>query len=1455
MPFDIIKIRRDSFANWQSVNPTLSLGEISYDTTNKQFRVGDGTNLWLDLTAIGNSPVANGDKGDIVVSNSGNTWLLDSAITNLINNKIDQGPLDGGTSSTVDQMLQIRRGTSAQWNIGTIILADGEAGYDTTLNELRIGNGSDIWENLDCIGTNKVSNASLQTLADVDYPFDAPANGEVLTFNSASGQWINQAIPQPSLTLNGLTDVTISAPSNTQILQFNGTQWVNAPSPVIGGLQLTTGNKSDITVVDQDNWQINSGVITQDNISVLDPTTPSQVATKNYVDTTIGMALTANITEELDQANGLAVLNSNRRVEPIRLGSGTPTSSNFLRGDGSWAAPSSVANLNDLSDVTISSPITNQLLAFNGVTGQWVNLSISSLGHTHALSSEITVQAAQKVDGRIVWWNNDTEQLRTATLAGAGTNTVTWDNATNTITVTGSTNHIHTLSQIDQSGATVSGQVVTWNGTTWVPQTPSTGVTDHGLLTGLADDDHAQYHTDARGDARYSQLGHTHAIADVVNLQTTLNSKASVLHTHDATDVTSGTFAIARIPTGTTNTTVSLGNHTHGNITSAGTVGAAANLPLITTTGGIVTTGTFGSTANTFCQGNDSRLTDSRNPLSHAASHGTLGTDPISPSDIGAANSVHAHGSITSNGAIGLTANRILITTTSGVITTTSFGSTAGTVSEGNHTHTLSAITDAGTMASQNANSVAITGGTLTDTTVVTNGFASRTNEALMKAVRTSTGTISKGSVIRITGSQGTHLLVDLADASTEATAATTIGIAATAIDTTSGYMIVSGELDGLSNVPTTTFTNGDALWLSETAGAFTNVRPTQPSHGVALGWVVNASNGSAGRIYVKVINGQELNELHDVLITGTANNDILQLDTTVSPPLWKNRTLSGAGISAVGHGHAISDVSGLQTALDNKLDDSQATAFGLSLLDDVDATAARSTLGLGSLATLSSVGTNELAGSAVTGTKIANATINFANKITPSNQIKGFYIGDATSGASWLLSTFGSEFELTSDLHLLTGGVSGTKLTDNTVAVAKINATGTASSTTFLRGDGQWATPAGGGGAPTDATYIVKTANGTLSNEIALDSLGGPGILKTAADGTLSIATGSDLPTIPLSSLDFTGVANGKVLKKGVSGWAAADDLTGSGSPGGSANELQYNDGAGGFAGAANVEIDAAGNLKLIKPASTPSTPAQDSIILYPMNFGKKDAVGFMDGSGQETNLQNCITRNNIRIWRACTGVAQAAADVGADFVTNGTLAAAGIGTTNFQAGVGRVTIPSATTAGSFGGLRINGLQCFRGDGTNNNRGGFFFHCRCGFADSVAGTMFVGLASLNANAAQVSPDNAAYTNAVGFCQRSGDTNWFVQNRNGTTASTFTDTGIALSNTTMYDVYIFSKPNDTEINLRIENLDTGASYETTLTTNIPTNSTVLTGHLWRSNNVTATAVSLVASSMYMETKF
>lgn len=50
-------------------------------------------------------------------------------------------------------------------------------------------------------------------------------------------------------------------------------------------------------------------------------------------------------------------------------------------------------------------------------------------------------------------------------------------------------------------------------------------------------------------------------------------------------------------------------SHTHGNITSAGAIGSTSGLPIITTTSGVLTTGAFGTSAGTFAEGNDSRIT------------------------------------------------------------------------------------------------------------------------------------------------------------------------------------------------------------------------------------------------------------------------------------------------------------------------------------------------------------------------------------------------------------------------------------------------------------------------------------------------------------------------------------------------------------------------------------------------------------------------------------------------------------------------------------------------------------------------------------------------------------------------------------------------------------------------------------------------------------------------------
>jgi hypothetical protein len=90
--------------------------------------------------------------------------------------------------------------------------------------------------------------------------------------------------------------------------------------------------------------------------------------------------------------------------------------------------------------------------------------------------------------------------------------------------------------------------------------TPSSGtgggVTDHGALTGLLNDDHTQYHTDARGDGRYKPLSYVPAWTDITGKPSVFPPDthnhdalyAPISHNHAAGDVNSGTFAIARLP-------------------------------------------------------------------------------------------------------------------------------------------------------------------------------------------------------------------------------------------------------------------------------------------------------------------------------------------------------------------------------------------------------------------------------------------------------------------------------------------------------------------------------------------------------------------------------------------------------------------------------------------------------------------------------------------------------------------------------------------------------------------------------------------------------------------------------------------------------------------------------------------------------------------------------------------
>lgn len=165
-----------------------------------------------------------------------------------------------------------------------------------------------------------------------------------------------------------------------------------------------------------------------------------------------------------------------------------------------------------------------------------------------------------------------------------------------------------------------------------------------------------------------------------------------------------------------------------------------------------------------------------------------------------------------------------------------------------------------------------------------------RVGQDLTARVVNATGsTLSKGSVVYVSGANGDRKQVALAIASNETQSTKVIGVLAEAISNgNEGFCMVTGVVKGLN---TSSYTVGTALWLSDTtAGGFTATRPVAPSHGVFVGWVtrVHANNGE---IWVRTQNGYELDELHDVRITSATNNDLLVYDSAAG--YWKNSAVS----------------------------------------------------------------------------------------------------------------------------------------------------------------------------------------------------------------------------------------------------------------------------------------------------------------------------------------------------------------------------------------------------------------------------------------------------------------------------------------------------------------------------------------------------------------------------------
>ena len=399
------------------------------------------------------------------------------------------------------------------------------------------------------------------------------------------------------------------------------------------------------------------------------------------------------------------------------------------------------------------------------------------------------------------------------------------------------------------------------------------------------------------------------------------------------------------------------------------------------------------------------------------------------------------------------------------------------------------------------------------------------------------------------------------------------------------------------------------------------------------------------------------------------------------------------------------------------------------------------------------------------------------------------------------------------------------------------------------LSADRTWAGGGGGNGTVTSVDMSVPTGFAISGNPIT-----------TSGTLALTFAAGYSIPTtIKQGQWDdsYTFVSafpsqtgnSGKYLTTDGSTLSWATVSGGSGSPGGSDTQVQYNN-AGAFGGASNVKI-VSGNLTLAD-AAFPSAPSAGHTTVFMDLMANRSLVGAIGSDGTHLDFQPALFNSTTYMWLAGTGTTLAI-NWGTSFTArnNGQNAAQAHPTkasTNAITSMNRATFSTGTTATGASGIQSSATNAWRGNASG--LGGFFFFARFALeARSGTHRLFVGL---SANNATLNAQPSTLNNTLGIGLDSSDTNLQFMIKN-TATTTKIDTTIAADTSTIYDFYMYCEPNGSTIYFELRNAVTNAVLKTSQeSSNLPANTVFMymQAHIQSASGTTAKLLAL--NRMYLE---
>ncbi len=372
--------------------------------------------------------------------------------------------------------------------------------------------------------------------------------------------------------------------------------------------------------------------------------------------------------------------------------------------------------------------------------------------------------------------------------------------------------------------------------------------------------------------------------------------------------------------------------------------------------------------------------------------------------------------------------------------------------------------------------------------------------------------------------------------------------------------------------------------------------------------------------------------------------------------------------------------------------------------------------------------------------------------------------------------------------------------------------------------------------------TVVGGRQSAAITTATTTTVVGSPGSGVARKVKTLTIRNKHASTSVTVTLEHFNGTTAVEILKRTL---AAGEQIT-------------YEDGQG-FTAEDGGFYPSSGAVLDLNLNDTPGTPSADTARIFGRKIAGMMFPAFIASNGVNASCQPLLARNKVGLWVPPGNGTVVPAVFGMAALTGtGTATARNVAVTNSFTQHRRLGYVSAATAGSSCGARLAAAQFWRGNFTGG--GGFFFVAQFGVSDAATvanSRMFVGMCATTAVFANAEASSNA--NIIGVGCDAGETTLRIMHNDGAGTATKIDLGANFPSQSLstdgYEVAVFCPPNASWVGVQVTRLSTGHTEYREITTDLPSETTLLAFQGWRNNGATALAVGLDMASIYIEPSY